>query len=49
MWLLSSVFLAWAIALEWTEEYPGSLKKPVQVRWVGIGCKIIELVLGTAD
>ena len=35
-----------AIALEWTEEYPGSVTKPVPVRWAGIVCKIIELGFG---
>ena len=49
MCLLSNFFLVCAIALEWTEEYPGSVKKPVQVRWAGIACKMIELLVETAN
>lgn len=49
MLILSSVFLVFAIALEWTEEYPGSIKKPVPVHWVGIICKIVELLLGVGN
>ena len=42
------VFLIFAIVLEWAEEYPGSVKKPVQLRWAGIACKVVELLLGAA-
>jgi len=46
MCILSSILLICAIVLEWTEEYSGSIRKPVLVRWAGIGCKLVALVLG---
>lgn len=49
MCTLSTLFRRIAIALEWKEDYPGSVKKPVQVRWAGIACKIVELLLGLAN
>ena len=30
--MLSSLFLVFAILLEWTEEYPGGIRKPIPVR-----------------
>jgi len=46
--ILSSLFLLLAIVLEWTEEYPGGVRKPVPVRWAGIAFKMVELLLGAA-
>ena len=49
MLILSTIFLPFATALEWTEEYPGSVRKPVPIRCAGIVFKIVELLLGMAN
>ena len=49
MLILSTIFLLFVIVLEWTEEYPGSVQKPIPVRCAGAVFKIVELLLGVAN
>jgi len=43
--ILSTIFLVFAAVLEWTEEYPGAVQKPIPVRCTGVVFKVVELVL----
>jgi len=47
--ILSTIFLAFAAVLEWTEEYPGAVQKPIPVRRAGVAFKVVALVLGIGN